>query len=134
MKKLLICVAGIGLVAGVIYWLYNEDKSHKIMTKTSDSMKNVKLNEKEEPVSNKQDIVEEMFEAKSNSAKAVNERHSEASKIMKDAYSNIMEDFVEDFSYENSTKYKSKDSILDDESAVMKELDSISDELDDLLK
>ena len=78
-----------------------------------------------------------MSQAKSESAQAVYERHSEASSIMKDAYSNIMEDFVEDFSGENDTNAEdeNKEVIIDSESvSVMKEIDSISDELDDLLK
>ena len=82
-------------------------------------------------------VVEEMYQAKNESVQAVYERHSEAGSIMKDAYSNIMEDFVEDFSSENDTNAKdeNKEVIIDNESvSVMKENDSISDELDDLLK
>lgn len=64
-------------------------------------------------------------------------RHQEAAAIMKDAYGNIMEDFVEDFSGEKDTNAKdeNKEVIIDGESvSLMKEIDSISDELDDLLK
>lgn len=78
-----------------------------------------------------------MYQAKSESVQAVYERHSEAGSIMKDAYSNIMEAFVEDFSVENDTNAKdeNKEIIIDNESvSVMKDIDSISDELDDLLK
>ncbi|MDY6232176.1 hypothetical protein [Peptostreptococcus porci] len=78
-----------------------------------------------------------MYQAKSESVQAVYERHSEAGSIMKDAYSNIMEDFVEDFSSENdaNAKDENKKVIIDNESvSVMKEIDSIPDELDDLLK
>ncbi len=48
-----------------------------------------------------------------------------------------MEDFVEDFSSENdaNAKDENKEVIIDSESvSVMKEIGSISDELDDLLK
>ena len=48
-----------------------------------------------------------------------------------------MEDFVEDFSDEKDTNAKdeNKEVIIDSESvSVMKEIDSTSDELDDLLK
>lgn len=82
-------------------------------------------------------VVEEMYQAKSESVRAVYERHVEASSIMKDAYSKIMEDFVEDFSDENDTnaKNENKEIVIDSESvSVMKDIDSISDELDDLLK
>ena len=78
-----------------------------------------------------------MYQTKSESVQAVYERHSEAGSIMKDAYSNIMEDFVEDFSSENdaNAKDENKEVIIDSESvSVMKEIGSISDELDDLLK
>ena len=81
--------------------------------------------------------MEEMYQAKSESVQVVYERHSEASEIMKDAYRNIMEDFVEDFSGEKGANEKdeTKDVIIDGESVwVMKEIDLISDELDDLLK
>ena len=81
--------------------------------------------------------MKEMYQAKSESAKEIYDRHSRASEIMKDAYSNIMQDFVEDFSDEKSTneKEKNESAIIDGESAsVMKEIDLISDELDDLLK
>ena len=46
---------------------------------------------------------------------------------MHDAYTNIMEDFVKDFS-------DKKEKVVDSESAsVMDELNSISDELDNLI-
>ena len=64
-------------------------------------------------------------------------RHQEVISIMKDAYGNIMENFVEDFFSEKILKEKdeTKKVIVDNESvSVIKELDSISDELDDLLK
>ena len=77
-----------------------------------------------------------MYQAKSESVQAVSERHSEAGKIMKDAYRDIMEDFVEDFSGEKDViKKDDPQNIIDSESvSVMKEMDMISDELDNLLK
>ena len=135
MKKILICAAGIGLAAGLIYWLYTKDKSHKVTTKTSNNMMGENFSEKEETSSNSKDVVEEMYQAKNSSVQAVYERHSEAGKIMKDAYSNIMEDFVQDFSDEDTVKDKNNNTVIDSESvSVIKKLDSISDELDDLLK
>ena len=74
---------------------------------------------------------------KENAQSNISERHQEAASIMKDAYGNIMEDFVEDFSDEKDTNAKdeNKEVIIDSESvSVMKEIDSTSDELDDLLK
>lgn len=58
----------------------------------------------------------------------ISERHQEAASIMKDAYGNIMEDFVEDFSEGVNV------SIIDEEDVVIdNEVDKISDELDELL-
>lgn len=57
------------------------------------------------------------------------QRHQEAASIMKDAYRNIMEDFVEDFSENVNT------SVIDEEDLITnKEIDKISNDLDDLLK
>ena len=56
---------------------------------------------------------------------------------MKDAYRNIMEDFVEDFPSEKvvNKENETKEAVIDSAYvSVMKEIDSISDELDDLLK
>ena len=102
-----------------------------------DQKVNFETNAQEEENSQNAGVVEEMYQAKSESEQAVYERHAEASSIMKDAYNNIMEDFVEDFSGENDTneKNENKEVVIDSESvSVMKDIDSISDELDDLLK
>ena len=81
--------------------------------------------------------MDEIYQTKSESAQTVYERHSEAGGIMKDAYRNIMEDFVEDFSTEKAVnkENETKEAVIDSASvSVMKEIDSISDALDDLLK
>jgi len=137
MKKLFIYASVVGLAAGVVYWLCKKSKSNTTASQTVDKKVNFETNTQGEENSQNTGVVEEMYQAKSESAQAVYERHSEASSIMKDAYSNIMEDFVEDFSDENDTNEKdeNKEVVIDSESvSVMKEIDSISDELDDLLK
>lgn len=137
MKKMFIYASVVGLAAGVVYWLCKKGKSNTATSQTVDKKVNFKTNTQEEENSQNTGVVEEMYQAKSESAQAVYERHSEASSIMKDAYSNIMEDFVEDFSSKNDTNAKdeNKEVVIDSESvSVMKEIDSISDELDDLLK
>ena len=137
MKKLFIYASVVGLAAGVVYWLYKKGKSNTATSQTVDKKVNFETNTQEEENSQNTGVVEEMYQAKSESAQAVYERHSEANSIMKDAYSNIMEDFVEDFSDENNTNAKdeNKEVIINSESvSVMKDIDSISDELDDLLK
>lgn len=137
MKKLFIYASVVGLAADVVYRLCKKGKSNTATSQTIDKKVNFETNTQEEENSQNTSVVEEMYQAKSESAQAVYERHSEASSIMKDAYSNIMEDFVEDFSGESdtNTKDENKEVVTDSESvSVMKEIDSISDELDDLLK
>lgn len=137
MKKLFIYASVVGLAAGVVYWLCKKGKSNTVTSKTVDKKVDFEPSPQEEKISQNTSVVEEMYQAKSESAQAVYERHSEASSIMKDAYSNIMEDFVEGFSGEKDANAKDEDKevIIDSGSvSVMKEIDSISDELDGLLK
>ena len=137
MKKMFIYASVVGLVAGVVYWLCKKGKSNTATSQTVDKKVNFETNTQEEDNSQNIGVVEEMYQAKSESAQVVYERHSEASSIMKDTYRNIMEDFVEDFSGKNdtNTKDENKEVVIDSESvSVMNEIDSISNELDDLLK
>lgn len=137
MKKWFIYASVVGLAAGVVYWLCKNSKTNTATSQTVDKKADFETNTQEEEKSQNSNVIEEMYQAKSESVQAVYERHSEAGSIMKDAYSNIMEDFVEDFSSENdaNAKDENKKVIIDSESvSVMKEIDSISDELDDLLK
>ena len=137
MKKWFIYASVVGLAAGVVYWLCKKGKSNTATSQTVDKKVNFETNTQDEENSQNTGVVEEMYQAKSESAQAVYERHSEASSIMKDAYSNIMEDFVEDFLGESDTNTKDENKVvvIDSESvSVMKEINSISDELDDLLK
>ena len=65
---------------------------------------------------------------KENAQSNISERHQEASSIMKDAYGNIMEDFVEDFS---ENEYST---VIDEEDVIINnEIDKTSNDLDDLL-
>lgn len=58
----------------------------------------------------------------------ISERHQETGSIMRDAYRNIMEDFIEDFSETVNS------SVMDEEDVrTNKEIDRASDDLDDLL-
>ena len=136
MKKLFIYASLVGITSGVIYWLYNKEKANNTTTRSVVNEDNFKSESQEQNIPKKLNTMEEMYQAKGENVQNIYERHSEASKIMKDAYSNIMEDFVEDFSDEKNVNGKDKNKeIIDDESvADMKELNSISDELDDLLK
>jgi len=65
---------------------------------------------------------------KENAQSNISERHQEAASIMKDAYGNIMEDFVEDFS---KNEYSP---VIDEEDVITnKEIDKVSNDIDDLL-
>lgn len=65
---------------------------------------------------------------KENAQSNISERHQEAVSIMKNAYGNIMEDFVEDFS---ENEYSP---IIDEEDVIINnEIDKTSNDLDDLL-
>jgi len=133
MKKLFIYASVVGLAAGVVYLLCKKGKSNNTASETVAKKVDFETRHQEEELSQNANVVEEMYQAKSESAQAVSERHSEANSIMKDAYNNIMQDFVEDFSDEKIAK--GKEIIVDSESvSVIKKLDSISDELDNLLK
>ena len=136
MKKFFIYASLVVITSGVIYWLYKKEKANNTTTRSVVNEDNFKSESQEQNIPKKLNTMEEMYQAKGENVQNIYERHSEASKIMKDAYSNIMEDFVEDFSDEKNVNGKDKNKeIIDDESvADMKELNSISDELDDLLK
>lgn len=79
---------------------------------------------------NKMKIVNEIqFENdKENTNSNIVQRHKEAGNIMKEAYSNIMEDFVEDFSEHEGVR------IIDEEDIKLNnKIKKMSDDLDDLL-
>lgn len=137
MKKLFIYVAMIGVAADVIYMLCKKVKFNNTPSKKADKKADFQPGLQKEDLSQNTNVMDDMYQAKSESAQAVHERHSEAGSLMKDAYSNIMEDFVEDSSNEKGVNQeeKRKDIIIDDKSvAVMSKIDSISNDLNDLLK
>lgn len=108
MKKLLIYVSVVGFAVGVVYWLCKKGKFINTASKTADEKVDFESIPQEEEISRNSIIMEKMYQAKSESAQDVYERHSEAGEIMKDAYSNIMEDFVEDFSGEKHVNKEEK--------------------------
>ena len=65
---------------------------------------------------------------KENAQSNISERHREAASIMKDAYGNIMEEFVEDFSEHEYS------AVIDEEDVITNnEIDKANNDLDDLL-
>lgn len=65
---------------------------------------------------------------KENAQSKISERHQETASIMKDAYGNIMEDFVEDFSENEYSPVIDEEDVITD-----KEIDKVSNDLDDFL-
>ena len=96
----------------MLSWLCKNSKTNTATSQTVDKKADFETNTQEEEKSQNSNVIEEMYQAKSKSVQAVYERHSEAGSIMKDAYSNIMEDFVEDFSSENDAKRKGRNKRL----------------------
>jgi len=137
MKKLFIYVSMVGLAAGVVYWLSKKEKFNNTVSKSIDNKVDSEPRHQEEEISQNSNVVEKLYQTKSESVQTIYERHSEAGEIMKDAYRNIMEDFVEDFSGEKVVNENNeiKENVIDSDSvSVTKEINLISDELDDLLK
>lgn len=130
MKKIFICTAIVGLTVGIICLLCKTKKANNV---TSNSMKEKSDDESEtksETPVDKQNVVNELNETKDRSAQTVYERHSEAAEIMTDAFNNILKE-VEPVELEDETV----EPIIDTQDVeVIKELDSLSDELDELLK
>lgn len=135
MKKLVFYTTMIGLAAGIGFWLYRKEKENRVLVKTETEKNITEVTVEENDDSQTGCKSEEIDQIKSESVKEVYERHVEAANIMKAAYSNIMENFVEDFSEESTKKREesNKNSVVDNENVEMiKEIDSISDELDNL--
>lgn len=137
MKKLLICASVVGVAAGVVYWVCKKEKTNKEVA-ASPVTHTVNFVPEPQKAKKTQEVnaSDKMNQAKSECIQDVFERHTAAGEVMKDVYSNIMEDFVEDYSVEEAEDIKEKGNktIIDSEDVtVIKKLDSISDELDDLL-
>lgn len=130
MRKNFICTVITGLTIGSIYLLCKTIKANNV---TSTPMKEKSDDEPENksdtPV-DEQDVVNELNETKNRSAQTVYERHSEAAEIMTNAFNNILKE-VEPVELEDETVGPIVD-IQDVD--VNKKLDSLSDELDELLK
>lgn len=79
MKKLFIYASVAGLAAGAVYWLCKKSKSNTAASQMVDQKVNFETNAQEEENSQNAGVVEEMYQAKSESEQAVYERHAEAS-------------------------------------------------------
>ena len=118
-----------GLVGAIIINLID-----KFIAKNQKSDVQAALIEKGNRVIVKQHQIQIVNEAllkrdKENIQSYISGRHQEASSVMKDAYGNIMEDFVEDFSESVNTLVIGKK-----DAATSKKIDKINSALDDLLE
>lgn len=125
MKKIFISTAIAGLTIGTIYLLFKTKKVNCIKEKFNDELEN-----KSETLVNKHHLVNELNETKDRRVQTIYERHFEATEIMTDAFNNILKE-VELVPHENEA---GKPIIDTQDVKAIKELDSLSDELDELLK
>lgn len=136
MKKFFI-VSVIGLASGVIYWLRKKEQYVNNASEIVDEKVDFESESRQQNHAQNINTVEELSQDKNEITQDIYGRHAEAREIMKNAYGDIMENFVDDASGEKDVNEKNKDkeSVIDHESVlVMKEIDLISDELDELLK
>lgn len=130
MKKILVFVAVAGVVVGVYYLLRKTEKEENISSKPMEEKNEFELKIKDETTVEGQDAVQEMYDAKEKSAQSVGERQTEAARIMADAFANIMKD-VEPIQLDG----ESVETVVDTKDGeIINELDSLSDELDELAK
>ena len=128
MKKFCICTAIVGLTTGIICLLYKTKKVNSVRSNSNKEKLNVKQENKSETTVNEHDLVNELNQTKERSAQTVYERHAEASEIMTDAFNNILKDV-------EPVQLKNVETVVDAKDVeVIEELDSLSDELDELLK
>lgn len=137
MKKLLICASMVGVAAVVAYWVYVKEKVNN-KTNTSSATNTVHFaTEVSEPKKQENaNDTDKINQTEHECVQDVYKRHIAAGEVIKAACSNIMENFVKDYSVEEAdgVKEKGNRTIIDsDDVSVIKELDSISNELDDLL-
>lgn len=132
MRKNFVYASGIGLAIGMLYWFFRHTKKEETFTNLINSVKEEAINRQEDAF---EWVVttEKVNQTINQSLDTIHERHSIASSIMKEAYSNIMEDFVKDGSVANVDNAM-EGTIRDDESAIIiSKSKEISDELDSLL-
>lgn len=130
MKKIILYTSVVGLAIGVVAYLLRKNKSKDSKIQPIDNdFGDLRPNNSDKGSANEANIVEEMTDVKSSSAHSIHDRHTGAADIMCDAFKNIYKD-IEPVVYDE----KKVDSIIAESVLTNNELDSLSDELDDLLK
>lgn len=129
MKRMLVCASLIGLAAGAVYWICKYGKSNPATSSAKNENKNLDADAPKKQPLHDDHTLENLNQAKFGISQSIQERHAAAGSIMKETYSNIAEDIVHDSPDEPVPNAKDKESEL-----IIKQTDSISDELDELLK
>lgn len=131
MKKIILYGSVIGVVMGVAAYLIN--KKSKSNASKNQSVENeydgVKPNISDQEFVSAPNVEEEITDAKNSSAHSIHDRHTEAANIMYSAFENIYKDIEPVEHDEKKTNSGVGESVINNS-----ELDSVSDELDDLLK
>ena len=130
MKKIILYTSVVGLAIGIVAYLLKRNKidNSKIQTKDSE-FDRLKTNTFHKESEYEPNVVGEMMETRSSSVQSIHGRHTEAADIMCSAFENIYKDIEPVVSDD-----KAVDSVVDESVITNNELDSLSDELDDLLK
>ena len=131
MKKIILYTSVIGLVIGVAAYLLNKkNKSNASKIQPIDNeFVGLEPNTSNKEAVYEPDPVEKMTEIKSSSVHTIHNRHIEAADSMCNALENIYKDIDPVVCDE-----KKVDSVIVESVIINNDLDSISDELDNLLK
>ena len=124
MKKLVLYASVIGLIiGGVIYLIIKKNKSIVPKNRSAE----MKPDSFEKEFVSEPDIAEEIRDSKNSSAQSVHDRHMEAAGMMYSAFENIYKD-TEPLETDGE-----KESVVAEAVVTNNKLNSLSDELDDLL-
>ena len=124
MKKLILYVSMIGLIiGGVIYLIIKKNKSIVPENRSAE----MKPDSFEKEFVSEPDIAEEITDSKNSSAQSVHDRHVEAADIMHSAFESIYKDT------EPLEPDGEKEPVVTEAVVTNNKLNSLSDELDDLL-
>lgn len=130
MKKILVYSTIVGVVVGIYCLVCKTKNTDNVSSKPMKGKPDFEPENKRETPIDERDVVKEMYDTKGKNAQAINERHNKTAEIMADAFKNIMEE-VEPVEFDEETVEPVIDTT---DMEIINELDSLSDELDELLK
>lgn len=131
MKKVILCISVIGLVAGATVYIMT--KKNQTNASQKQSVKNENIGEKQNTCKQEfarvPDTVDDITDDKNSTGYSIHNRHTEAAHIMCNAFENIYKDIEPAESDEKKT-----DSGTIESAVTNSKLNSFLDELDDLLE